>query len=420
MLEDSPFFQSAVAQLTSVIPHTSLEPAVVERLKVPKRVISVSVPVRMDSGETRMFIGIRVQHSLTAGPGKGGLRFGPSVDPGEVAALAMLMSWKCALLGLPFSGAKGGINCTPAKMSQGELERLTRRFTAEILPFIGPNIDVMAPDMGTNEQTMAWIYDTYSTMTGANCAQIVTGKPVETYGTQGRRDATGMGVVYTIEESVKHVGLKLNGATAVVQGFGNVGSVTAQQLALRGTTIKGVADVSGHYFRTGGFDVPALLDHMRTNRTLENFPGIAADKVSVEEFFTQPVDIVVPAAMEHQVTGTIARNLKCRLLAEAANGPCTSEADMILREAHKEIFLIPDILCNAGGVVVSYFEWVQGIQMFFWSAEEVDNKLQQMIRRAFIMTHGHARALKVDMRTGALALAVEKVGREKARRGLFP
>jgi glutamate dehydrogenase (NAD(P)+) len=420
MLDSSPFFKSAVGQLLSVVPHTKLDACVVERLKVPKRIISVSVPVRMDNGDTRMFVGIRVQHSLTAGPGKGGLRFGPTVDTGEVAALAMLMSWKCALLGLPFSGAKGGINCDPSAMSIGEQERLTRRFTVEILPFIGPNIDVMAPDMGTNEQTMAWIFDTYSIVTGSNCAQIVTGKPLETYGTLGRRAATGMGVVYTIEEAAKRIGLKLNGATAVVQGFGNVGSVTCEQLALRGTIVKGVADVSGHYFREAGFDVKALLAHSQSNRTLANFPGISQDKVSVDEFFTQPVDIVVPAAMEHQITGDIARRLKCRLVAEAANGPCTTEADMVLRAAHKDIFLIPDILCNSGGVVVSYFEWVQGIQMFFWSAEEVDNKLQQMIRRAFIMTHGHANALGVDMRTGALALAVEKVGREKAKRGLFP
>ncbi|MBI1290983.1 glutamate dehydrogenase [bacterium] len=420
MFESSPFYQSALGQLLSVIPHTSLEPGVVERLRVPKRIITVSVPVRMDSGDTRMFMGIRVQHSLTAGPGKGGLRFAPTVDTGEVVALAMLMSWKCALLGLPFSGAKGGINCDPSAMSIGEQERLTRRFTAEILPFIGPTVDVMAPDMGTNEQTMAWIFDTYSIVTGSNCAQIVTGKPLETYGTLGRRAATGMGVVYTIEEAARRINLKLNGATAVVQGFGNVGSVTCEQLALRGVTVKGVADVSGHYFRDKGFDVKALMEYLKSNRTLAGFPGIDADKVSVDDFFTQPVDIVVPAAMEHQVTGKIARNLKCRLVAEAANGPCTTDADMVLREAHKDIFLIPDILCNAGGVVVSYFEWVQGIQMFFWSAEEVDNKLQQMIRRAFILTHGHATARGVDMRTGALALAVEKVGKEKAKRGLFP
>jgi glutamate dehydrogenase (NAD(P)+) len=420
MLESSPFYQSAVSQYMSVLPYTKLEQSEAERLKVPKRVITVSVPVRMDTGETRMYLGIRVQHSLTAGPGKGGLRYAPTVDPGEVAALAMLMSWKCALLNLPFSGAKGGINCDPSKMSIGEIERLTRRFTAEITPFIGPDIDVMAPDMGTNEQTMAWIYDTYSIIRGSNCAQIVTGKPVETYGTQGRRTATGYGVVYTIEEAVKHVGLRLQQCTAVVQGFGNVGSIACEQLHHRGVKICGVGDISGHYFREGGFDIPDLQRHVAQHRTLASYPGIDRDRVSVEDFFTQKVDIVVPAAMEMQITGEIARKMKCRLIAEGANGPCTSEADHYFRQHHKDIFLIPDILCNAGGVVVSYFEWVQGIQMYFWSAEEVDQKLQQMIRRAFIMAHGHSKALGVDMRTGALALAIEKMGREKAKRGLFP
>jgi glutamate dehydrogenase (NAD(P)+) len=420
MFDESPFFQAALRQFTGVAPYTKVSPDVLERLKMPKRVIMVSVPVRMDGGETRMFQGIRVQHSLTAGPGKGGLRYAPTVDAGEVAALAMLMSLKCSLLNLPFSGAKGGINCTPAQMSIGELERLTRRFTAEITPFIGPNIDVMAPDVGTNEQTMAWIYDTYSTLVGQNVPQIITGKPVEVYGTQGRRSATGAGVVYTIEEAAKRIDLKLQGATAIVQGFGNVGSVTCQLLAERGTRIIGIGDVTGHYIRPGGYNVAELIDYVRQNRTLAGYPGIENDRATIEDFFTQRADIIVPAAMELQVTGDMARRLQCRIFAEGANGPCTSEADDVLRARMKEIFVIPDFLCNAGGVVVSYFEWVQGIQMYFWSAEEVDNKLQQMIRRAFILCHGHAKALGVDMRTAALALAVERLGREKAARGLFP
>lgn len=420
MLEHSPFYQQALQQLQSVRPYLDLGDGTFQRLTVPKRTITVSVPVRLDNGDVAMFMGTRVQHSLTTGPGKGGLRYAPSVDTGEVAALAMLMSWKCSLLHLPFGGAKGGINCDPSRMSQAELERLTRRFTAEMIPFIGPNVDVMAPDVGTNEQMMAWIYDTYSNMTGNNVPQVVTGKPVSVYGTLGRKTATGCGVVYTIEEAIRHLGMKMAGLSAVVQGFGNVGSVTAKELHERGCRICGVADVTGHYFRREGYDVPDLLAWVAKNRTLVGYPGIDAEKTSREEFFTQAVDIVVPAAMEMQVDGGIARKLKCRILAEGANGPCTREADEFLRDQSNGIFVIPDILCNAGGVIVSYFEWVQGIQMYFWSAEEVDNKLQQMIRRAFLQTLTFAKQKKIDMRTAALSIAVQKVGAEKQARGLFP
>jgi glutamate dehydrogenase (NAD(P)+) len=289
-----------------------------------------------------------------------------------------------------------------------------------MIPFIGPNTDVMAPDMGTNEQTMAWMYDTYSMTRGENCAQVVTGKPVAVYGTLGRRTATGAGVVYTIEEAAKRVKLKLMGATAVIQGFGNVGSVTADYLHERGVKVLGVADVTGHYFRPEGFDVPKMIRHVEKHRVLKGFNHIEADAVSREEFFTQQVDIVVPAAMELQVTGDIARRLKCRILAEAANGPCTEEADIYLREHKDEIHVIPDILCNAGGVTVSYFEWVQGIQRYFWSAAEVDARLQQLIRRAYMMTRDFSKTHHVDMRTAALCLGVRKVGQEKIARGLYP
>jgi glutamate dehydrogenase (NAD(P)+) len=417
----SPFYQAAVDQLMSVAPLVNLPDGVIERLKIPKRTITVSVPVHMDDGSTRMFLATRVQHSLTAGPGKGGLRYSPLVDVGEVAALAMLMTWKCALTNLPFSGAKGGINCDPSQMSMGELERLTRRFTQEISPFIGPDIDVMAPDVGTNEQMMAWIFDTYSMNVGTNCPRIVTGKPVSVYGTAGRKAATGNGVVYCIEEAAKFTQINLHNATAIVQGFGNVGSTTAAQLYARGTKVIGVADASGHYLRPGtGFHVPDLIQHMETHRTLQGFEDIGKDKVSREEFFTVQCDIVVPAALEMQIDGNIARNLKCRILAEGANGPCTTEADKYLREHHEDVFVIPDILCNSGGVIVSYFEWVQDMQMYFWSPEEVDSRLQQLIRRAFITTYYHAQSLKKDMRTGALALGVERIGQEKLMRGLYP
>lgn len=420
MFENSPFFRQAVRQLESVGERTGLPEGVVTRLRIPKRTVMVSVPVRLDSGETEMFMGIRVQHSLTSGPGKGGLRFAPTVDEGEVAALAMIMSWKCGLLNLPFGGAKGGIACDPYKMSTGELERLTRRFTQEIMPFIGPNIDVMAPDMGTNEQVMAWIYDTYSMTTGSNCPQIITGKPITVYGTLGRRTATGNGVVYTIEEAAKALKIKLQDTSAVIQGFGNVGSVTALELHKRGVKIVGVADITGHYIRESGFNIPEMIEYVDKHRTLDGYDGIDKDTVSKDDFMTHQCDILVPAAMEMQITGENAPKLKCKILAEGANGPCTEEADLYLREHKDDIFVIPDILCNAGGVIVSYFEWVQGIQMYFWTAEEVDNRLQQLIRRAFLTTLYYSRSNDVDMRTAALVLGIQKVGQEKAVRGLFP
>lgn len=420
MFDDSPFYRQAVDQLFSVAQYIDVPSGVLERLRYPKRTITVSIPVRMDDGSTRMFLGTRVQHSLTAGPGKGGLRYAPNVDVGEVTALAMLMSWKCGLANLPFGGAKGGVNCNPREMSIGELERLTRRLTQELTPFIGPNIDVMAPDVGTNAQVMAWIYDTYSTNVGSNVPHIVTGKPVEVFGTLGRVTATGCGIVYCIEEAAKVVGLKLNGSTAIVQGFGNVGSVTAKELHARGVRIVGVADVTGHYARREGYDIPALIAHAEANGNIAGFPGIAAEKVTREEFFALDCDIAVPAALEMQINEAVARTLKCRILAEGANGPCTSDADLFLRQHPKQIFVIPDILCNSGGVIVSYFEWVQAIQMYFWTAEEVDARLQQLIRRAFLKTNHVAQSRGMDMRTAALILGIQDVAREKAVRGLYP
>lgn len=420
MFTTSPFYQNALDQFLSVAERADLSETVIRRLSIPKRTITVSIPVNMDDGQTRMFLGTRVQHSLTAGPGKGGLRYAPNVSTGEVAALAMLMSWKCGLLNLPFGGAKGGVDCDPRALSRQEKERLTRRFTQEMIPFIGPNVDVMAPDMGTDEQTMAWIYDTYSMTQGYNVPQIVTGKPVSVYGTLGRKTATGVGVVYTIEEAAKKINLPLNNATAVVQGFGNVGNVAAQQLHARGTRIMGIADISGHYIRPEGYDIPDIVEHLNCHNLLDSYQDIAKDRVSKEDFFTHKCDIVVPAALEMQIDGAIARKMNCRLLAEAANGPCTTDADRYFREHKDDVHVIPDILCNSGGVIVSYFEWVQGIQMYFWSAEEVDSRLQQLIRRSYLMTHQYSELHQVDMRTAALALGIYKVGHEKIARGLFP
>ena len=418
MYENSPFFQQALQQIDSVADRVpDIDANTIRRLRYPKRVVTVTVPVRMDTGETRIFFGHRVQHSLTAGPGKGGLRFSPHVEVGEVAALAMMMSWKCGLTELPFGGAKGGVNCDPRALSIGELERCTRRFTQEIIPFIGPQIDVMAPDMGTNEQTMAWIYDTYSMHCGHSCPQIVTGKSVDMYGTLGRREATGRGVVYCIEEAAKHIGLKLAGATAVIQGVGNVGSVTAVELAMRGTLIKGVADASGHFLAEGGsVDPMDLLAWIEQHRDLSGHPKLG--KVTKDEFFATPCDIIVPAALERQVDAETAKKLNCRILAEAANGPVTNEADAIIDES--DIFLIPDILCNAGGVIVSYFEWVQDIQMFFWTLQEVDARLQRIIRRAFLRCAHFSKNEGVTMREAALILGIHKAAFEKKSRGLYP
>lgn len=417
MFEDSPFYQQALHQLESVADRVGVEPGIIDRLRFPKRCIMVTVPVRMDTGETRVFHGYRVQHSLTAGPGKGGLRYSADVNLGEVAALAMMMSWKCGLTNLPYGGAKGGINCDPRKLSVGELERVTRRFTQEILPFIGPNTDVMAPDMGTGEREMAWIYDTYSAHTGTNCPQIVTGKSTALYGTLGRREATGRGTVYCIEEAARVQGINLAESSAIIQGFGNVGSVASVELAMRGVKIRGVADVSGYYIREKGFDPVDLTTYVEANRTLEGYPGI--DRVTKEEFFATPAEIVVPAALERQIDEKIARSLKCRIVAEGANGPTTNEADRVLAD-NPDVLVIPDILCNSGGVIVSYFEWVQDIQMFFWSAQEVDSRLQQLIRRAFIGCHHFAKNNNVSMRAAALTIGVRKIAMEKQVRGLYP
>ncbi len=417
MFEQSPFYQQALAQLDSIGEYADIDPNIIERLRYPKRSVIVSVPVRMDTGETTVFTGYRVQHSLTAGPGKGGLRYSPHVDFGEVAALAMLMTWKCSLVNLPFGGAKGGLNCDPSTLSMGEKERATRRFTQEILPFIGPQVDVMAPDMGTGEQEMAWIYDTYSMHTGHSCPQIVTGKSAALYGTLGRREATGRGVVYCIEEAARVSGFTLRGTKVIVQGFGNVGSVAALELHRRGCAIVGVADASGSFLCPGGVDPAKLLEYAANNgHRIEGFEGL--EQATKEEFFSAECDIAVPAAMERQIDEKIAGLLKCRILAEGANGPTSMEADRILDD--KGIFVIPDIICNAGGVIVSYFEWVQDIQMFFWTAEEVDSRLQQLIRRAFVGVQHFAARNGYSMRRAALILGVRETAREKAARGLFP
>ncbi|MBI3822970.1 MAG: Glu/Leu/Phe/Val dehydrogenase [Planctomycetes bacterium] len=406
----------AVLQLLAVAEHIHLDQNILERLSKPKRAMVAAVPIRMDDGKTHTFIGYRVQHSLTSGPSKGGIRYHPSVDLGEVAALAMWMTWKCAIMNLPFGGAKGGIACDPDKLSMGEKERLTRRFTEEILPIIGPRKDVPAPDLGTDEQTMAWIMDTYSMSVGYACPEIVTGKPIELGGCVGRREATGRGVVYCIMQALHEINLAPANATAVVQGFGNVGSITCQELAMRGVKIVAVGDRYGAIANPQGIDVPGLIKHTAAGKLLKDFGG--AREIDPDDLLTIECTVLVPAALERQITEKNAGKLKCRVLAEAANGPTTPDADDVLK--HSDIFLIPDVLCNAGGVTVSYFEWVQDMAQFFWDEAQVNQKLEQLMLKAFHQVHNLAKERKIPMRMAALSLGVEKVAKEKKRRGLYP
>ena len=416
VFEDSPVFQMACRQLAEVAQVMDLDPGVLERLSKPKRSLIVSVPIRMDDGKTQNFLGYRVQHSLTSGPAKGGLRYHPSVDIGEVAALAMWMSWKCGIMNLPFGGAKGGIAVDTAKISVGEKERLTRRFTEEVFCIIGPRMDVMAPDLGTDEQTMAWIMDTYSMSVGYACPEIVTGKPVELGGCIGRREATGRGAVYCIMQAMQELKLSAADATAVVQGYGNVGAVVCQELATRGVKIIAVGDRYGAIANPRGIDITALNQHMAGNKHLREFPG--AGPIDPQELLTMPCTILIPAALERVITGANANKLKCRILAEGANGPTTPDADAILKES--DLYIIPDVLCNAGGVTVSYFEWVQDIQQFFWNEQQVNHKLEELMLRAFHQVRSLAKQRQLPMRTAALSLGVQKIALEKKRRGLYP
>ena len=388
-----------------------------ERLKMPKRALSVSVPVRMDDGSVKVFMGYRVQHHLTLGPTKGGIRYHPDVTVGEVAALAMWMSWKCALVGLPYGGAKGGVACDPRSLSAGELERLTRRYTQELIPVIGPQVDIPAPDVGTNEQVMAWIMDTYSLQMGHAVPGVVTGKPVLLGGSLGRREATGRGVAYLVSRAMDTLGLPAEGATAVIQGYGNVGSVAAVSMAKQGIRIIAVSDAFGGIHNPAGLDLNRLNEHVAAKGTVTGFPE--AEPVTNEELLLLPCDVLVPAALERQITEENAARIRCRILAEGANGPTTPEADAILAQ-RPEIFVIPDILCNSGGVIVSYFEWVQDLQSFFWSEGEVLDKLFRLLEQAYMQTLNHARKSGVSMRFSALSLGIRKVHEAKSIRGLYP
>ncbi|HLN85609.1 MAG TPA: Glu/Leu/Phe/Val dehydrogenase [Candidatus Limnocylindrales bacterium] len=407
--------EMAVQQFDVAANKLGIDANLAGRLRRPDRALIVSVPTRMDDGRVHVFTGYRVQHNDVLGPFKGGIRYHPAVNLGEVSALAMWMTWKCSLVGLPLGGAKGGIACDPAELSRNELQSMTRRFTAEILNFIGPEVDVPAPDMGTNEQVMAWMMDTYSQHKGHAVPEIVTGKPVAIGGTLGRRDATGLGVVYMIIEAAKHLGIDVAGLTAVVQGFGNVGSVAARELTNIGMKVIGVSDRTGGFVATNGLPIEKLLEVADKNHSLDGCPY--GDKITNEELLEIKCDVLVPAAMEMQITKANAARLQCRILAEGANGPTTPEADAILRG--KGVFLIPDILANAGGVVVSYFEWVQDLQNFFWTEDEVNKKLREILVKAFHEVLDMSRKQAIDMRLAALMIGIERVAKAMLWRGLY-
>ena len=412
-----PVFDMARTQFHRIADHLAIPADERDRLLYPKRAIAVSCPIHRDDGTTSVFLGYRVQHHLTLGPTKGGTRFAPSVDIGEVGALAVWMSWKCALAGLPYGGAKGGVTVNPHTLSRRELEALSRRYMQEMIPFVGPHTDVMAPDMGTNEQVMAWFMDTYSMYQGQTVMEIVTGKPVAVGGTLGRKEATGRGVAYLVERAMGRLGRALSGATAVIQGFGNVGAITAASLDERGVRLIGVSDHTACYADPRGLDVPALLRHVSERGALAGFSTeLASDPA---ELLAMPCDILVPAAMERVIDAGMAQRIDCRVLAEAANGPTTPDADEVL-DLRKDIFVLPDILCNAGGVIVSYFEWVQDLQQFFWDEAEVNDRLYRVLQRAFAAVLDRATRDGVSHRTAAMAIGVAKVRDAKISRGLFP
>lgn len=413
-----PVYGMAIEQFDRVADFLDLDDDLRERCKWPKRLITVSIPVRMDDGTTQVFAGHRVQYHLSRGPVKGGLRFHPQVNLGEVAALAMWMNWKCALMGLPYGGAKGGISCNPREMSMGERERMTRRFAQEILPFIGPEVDVMAPDVGTGEQEMAWITDVYSTHAGHLVPGIVTGKPVLLQGSEGRRQATGYGVAFLAAAALRKMGVESNGATAIIQGFGNVGSYAAETLHYQhGLKICGVSDVTGAIWNAEGLDLKALRNHVAETQGVAGFEG--SQEIDPEEMLTRECGVLIPAALERVITKENAAQLKCQVLAEGANGPTTPEADAII-EKRGDIFLIPDILCNAGGVTVSYFEWVQNLQRVKWTEREVLSKLETQLQGAFERMMKMAKYKDCPHRVAALALGVQEVAAVKGSRGLFP
>jgi glutamate dehydrogenase (NAD(P)+) len=414
---DTHTFRLAVAQFNEAAEAMHLDANLRERLKLPQRSLRVSVPVKMDDGRVEVFTGYRVQHDSARGPCKGGIRYHPEVNMGEVAALAMWMTWKCALADLPYGGAKGGVRVDPKKLSRGELQRLTRRYAAEIFPLIGPDKDVPAPDVGTDQQVMAWIMDTYSQQVGYAVQGVVTGKPLSIGGSLGREEATGRGVSYVTLEALRHLKLDIDKATAVIQGFGNVGSHTALILQQAGVRIVAVSDVTGGLYNPKGLNIAEVLHRYRDKK--EPLRDISlGDPITNEQLLELECTVLIPAALSEQITEGNAARLRCRILAEGANGPTTLEADRILGE--KGIFIIPDILANSGGVIVSYFEWVQDVQRFFWKASDIQDRLEDIITSAFRRTLQFSLEKRTTMRMAALISGIDKVAQAHLHRGLYP
>jgi glutamate dehydrogenase (NAD(P)+) len=413
---DTPLFLMARAQLEQALPYAEVSPMVAERLCFPERAVIVAVPLRRDDGSVQVFPGYRVQHSTVLGPTKGGIRYDPEVNLGECAALASWMTWKCALLRLPYGGAKGGIRCEPRMLSPRELEKLTRRFTSELVREIGPQTDIPAPDMATNEQTMAWMMDTYSMLQGHAVPEVVTGKPISVGGSIFRREATGAGVVMVTERACERLGLALAGQRCVVQGFGNVGGVAASELHDKGATVIAVADISGGVHSPDGLSVPELHAYVAQHGSLAGYDGGA--HISNEELLALECDILVVAAREDQITGENAGRIHAKLIVEGANGPTTIEADAILAE--RGIPVVPDILANAGGVTVSYFEWVQDLGRLFWDRDEIRGRLADKLNDAFDRVWDISEEKGIALRPAAMVSAIREVGGALETRGLFP
>jgi glutamate dehydrogenase/leucine dehydrogenase len=385
-------------------------------IKYPERVLTVVLPVRMDNGKIHCFQGYRVQHSTSRGPAKGGIRYHPNVTLDEVKALATWMTWKCAVVNIPFGGGKGGVTCNPKEMSQTELERMTRRYASAILPLIGPAQDIPAPDVYTNSQVMAWIMDTYSMTKGYPIPGVVTGKPIALGGSLGRNEATGRGVYYTLESACEHLGIPMKGAKVVVQGFGNAGSIAAHLLDSNQAYVIAVSDSKGCIYNADGVDIPKLMLHKEKTSSVVGFP--ASESITPEQLLSLDCEILIPAALENAIHGDNASNVHAKIIAEAANGPLTPEADRILEA--RGVFIIPDILCNAGGVTVSYFEWVQDEQHLFWEAQDVYNRLERVMKTSFNDVLKIHMTRKVGMRTAANMLGISRVAEATKLRGLYP
>jgi glutamate dehydrogenase (NAD(P)+) len=409
-------WQHALQQLDEVAKRIDLEPWIHKKLRHPKRELIVSIPVRMDDGSVEVFTGYRVQHNITPGPAKGGIRYHPDVTLDEMRALAMWMTWKCAVVGFPYGGAKGGVACEPTKFSPQELERLTRRYTSEILGMIGPEKDIPAPDINTNSQVMAWIMDTYSVDRGYSVPGVVTGKPVVLGGSLGREEATGRGVFFTLLNTLKHLDQSIEEKEVVIQGFGKVGSVVAKLLHEEGAKIMAISEIDGGIYNPKGLDPARIAAHKRETGSIFGFKD--AEFITNKELFKLECDILIPAATEEQITEENASQIKAPVIVEAANGPTSPLADRILKS--RKILVVPDILANAGGVTVSYFEWVQAMQGYFWSEREVNLKLRDIMTRAFHRVLDVSLREKVDMRTAALMVAVRRVAEATRLRGLYP